>query len=627
MYDPAATPLPITPSDPTADPCALTIQTRAGSKPIAAAATGETVDSFDPETGESPWGLALPEQYFVWPVDADRLVAQVEPIQSVGIADNGQRFQCVVDGATGTVSETIGEEFVTFVVPSGKEGAYWGIGVLPSGVTFLVDHAALSIATSLPLVDLGEGFRGFRWVQKSDGIILITGQDGSLAGIRVGAPANFSGQATPTAELSDAANTGWIVPGPNTDHAESEGSAPVLENGRIFCSFYNAIAENHTQAVDMATGDVLWDAPLDIRGEVMASAGNLLLVGGPVGGLLKDFSLVALDQATGNEVWRVSLSGLPVAMTVDGNRAYVLGSENQLDAVDSHSGQPIYAVDIGGAAKPGNPLWAGSSQNRLAIAGTTLVAVLADGSLAGVELESGTGRWWSIRQESGFVQVTTVEGNVIAVDAGNIVTSSTTAGPNATPEPPAPVALASPIPTACLDVRSAGTPTAIDDKNESLDQGMTILRIDPNTGAVIWSVHAATPFASWLSDGLGIGYLIAPTTDLPIDRSQIAFCSMDPATGLSTPIEQMSDLGGQPFIVTFSDATSPDSADRAYVAVIANGDQLIAAPASFDPTVTGPTVSVDLDSGGGTQWGEGYGDALYFSRLDGSLEKIPIPAR
>ena len=68
----------------------------------------------------------------------------------------------------------------------------------------------------------------------------------------------------------------------------------------------------HIQAVDAATGDILWDEEIAALGNLMTATGDTLLVAEP------HFNgtnlLVARDVATGNEVWSVNLSDDPVGL-------------------------------------------------------------------------------------------------------------------------------------------------------------------------------------------------------------------------------------------------------------------------------------------------------------------------
>jgi outer membrane protein assembly factor BamB len=160
----------------------------------------------------------------------------------------------------------------------------------------------------------------------------------------------------------------------------------------------------HIQAVDAATGDILWDEEIAALGNLMTATGDTLLVAEP------HFNgtnlLVARDVATGNEVWSVNLSDDPVAMTTAGNRVLVLRSHGKLDAVDLDTGEVAYAVDVRGDAQNVNPYQSQDldhEDHRLAVDGDTLYAALQDGSIVAVDLATGTGKWWALREIPGQV--------------------------------------------------------------------------------------------------------------------------------------------------------------------------------------------------------------------------------
>ena len=621
MYDPEATPIPMTPADPTADRCTLTIETRAGSIPGAVPRFGETVDSFDPETGASPWGLILPEQYLVWPVDESHLITQVEAIQSAGIADSGERFPCSIAGSSGAVSETTPTELATFAYSAAEPGVLVGVSAAPSGIPFWISEIDAESAKSLPRLDLDLGqLGGIRWVQTASGMILVTGQDGTLIGLSDRPVDGASTEATPV-PADESASSGWTVPGPEGDHAESEAAWPVVDNGRIFRSFYTVTAANHTQAVDMATGSVVWDRPLNVRGEVMASSGERLLIGGRVGALLKDFSLVALDQTSGNEIWRIELSGLPKSIVVDGDRAFVLSADNKLDAVDLQTGSSIYTTDIGGESKPVDPAMATGSQHGMVIDGETLVAVLADGSVTGVDLESGDGRWWNLREWTGAVRVDSVADALIVTDFGDttfyLPEESRGASGIATLE-----AVATPAVATCLGRTPSGSSVATPASGNAPNFRTTITRIDPKTGAVRWTVSGPGTFSGVFASYSEIYTIVSTAENWPIDRSQIALCAIDPRTG---EISDVNDLSGM-IESTFLWITTGHP-DWVTIAGLLDNGEMFSIPAIFDPAVIGLAITMDLNVHGGTRWVEIHGNAIYISRADGQLEKIPLPAQ
>lgn len=207
VYNPDATPVPATPHDPAIGPCSLTIHIREGAAAQTATGIAASVDAFDPETGASPWGLLLPEQYFVWPLDDSSLIAQVESAESAGIADSADLINCRIDGSTGAIAEISGSASAALVIRNEQGESLYAVGVLPDGVTFWIGEVDPATAASFPSLTLDSDtfsqlYGGWRWVQEADDLILVTTQNGALIGLPLEAEGWSIGVATPTASGS-----------------------------------------------------------------------------------------------------------------------------------------------------------------------------------------------------------------------------------------------------------------------------------------------------------------------------------------------------------------------------------------------------------------------------------------
>lgn len=614
-------PSPVPSYDPKTQPCERTVEPLSATDSSALDDYQTSATALDPITGKPSWKVRTQAAVWIAATDDSHLVAIIRPGWDPAIGNEDFAIYCAIDGETGNVARISDVELATFTYGVSRTDEPWSMGVVPSGVPLGTGHLSPEVAKELPHFGFDpETFTGFRWVQKADGLILITEQNGTITGFPENAPAVVTLDATP-ALATPVADTSWIVPGPAGTHAESEATWPVVANGQIFRSFYTATADYHTQAVDMMTGAVLWDKPLDVRGEVMASSGDRLLVGGRENGMLKDFSLVALDQTSGNEIWRAVLPELPIAIAVDGDRGYVLGLNNQLDAVDLSAGMSIYTTDIGGNSKPVDSAIPIGSQHRMVIDGNVMVAVLADGSVAGVDAETGKGTWWNLRKGTGSVQVKSIADALIVIDFGDtsfyLPEESRNADGLATL-----VVVATPTVATCLDNLSAASPVATPAPRIAPNFRTTLTRIKPETGAVLWTVRDPGTFISVLTSDTDMIYLVSTAEEWPTDRSQTAICAIDLRTGRSSEIGSLSGMIDSTFLLT-----TPDYPDQVLVAGRLDSGEMTAFPSIFDPAVTGPKISIELGKGEGTYWIGIYDNAIYLSRMDGQLEKIPIPAR
>jgi outer membrane protein assembly factor BamB len=430
--------------------------------------------------------------------------------------------------------------------------------------------------------------------------------------------------ATPTTPETATSNVVWTVPGP--EGAGTESGAHLIAGGRIFRSFLGGTTEQRIQAVDAETGAILWDEHLDIGGRVLAAYSDLVLVAGQLGlYIASEPQLIALEAATGNEVWRAPLSEPPVAMTVVGDRALVLSQDNNLDAIDLTTGESRYVADIGGESTPldqvSSPMPPLASNDRLAVIDDTLVAVLADGSLAGIDIETGASKLWLLRQEPGRVTVYAVDGLLVAVDSGDLdaIGASMTESENASTGFMVP-AMASPVSASCLDPGYPITADAMTDDHDVAPLATNFWGLDPESGDPVWfssSSEAALPLYPRYT---GLVYVTSTTNEWPTDREQIAVCEIDAATGHAWRIDHLGDLGNQIFRLVFT-----DEPDLYAIGIVLDGGQFLAVPAVLDPTVSGPVIALDPKQDGGIRWIEAADGALYLSMQNQDLMKLEVP--
>ena len=151
---------------------------------------------------------------------------------------------------------------------------------------------------------------------------------------------------TNVSELEEA----WSLPIEGVGVYGSYASTPVIVNGVI----YSQDLESNVQAIDMASGEVLWSKKYE-----SASHGpnGLAVEGGHVFGATASEAF-ALDQKTGKEVWLTDLEGaVDRAPGVNDGKVYVstvpetpaaeyeAGAVGTLDAMDGKTGKKVWEWD------------------------------------------------------------------------------------------------------------------------------------------------------------------------------------------------------------------------------------------------------------------------------------------
>jgi hypothetical protein len=346
----------------------------------------------------------------------------------------------------------------------------------------------------------------------------------------------------------------------------------------------------------------------------MTVSDGLVLFGGmklPIG---LTGAIVALDAETGQEAWRAEISGRIAAMIVVGDRVLVLTESNILHALALESGESISTTNVGGRAKPnGSISYAGDF--RLAVIDDLLIAVLSDGSVAGIDLETGNGRWWALRETPGETQVAVVDNALIVVARGKAEMIEFD-------ENGSPVAAASPIPLATPEAVSCARSVELAIPGPTIDGNglqageFMISRLDLAEGTTIWNAGASGYYHLGFESDAGI---LSSVIGWPIDRTRIALCATDPASGRLEPVERLTDVAQQIYLIQTASSTDGEEYEILIGVDGANGSLWL--PAAFEPSVTGPRI---VDS---TLFEEGsnlfltHGNALYLTFDDGSVSK------
>jgi outer membrane protein assembly factor BamB len=170
---------------------------------------------------------------------------------------------------------------------------------------------------------------------------------------------------------------------------------PIVVGGRI----YVMDSQNTVFAVDQASGRQIWRVNLTstatARNRFFGREGATGLSGGLSSGDGKIYAatgfgnLVALDGATGSEIWRMSANApIHTSPLAGGGRVFVTTNDSELFAVDARTGEVQWTQSA--IAEPARML----SSPSPALVGETLVAPFASGEI--IAMLSGNGRrLWS----------------------------------------------------------------------------------------------------------------------------------------------------------------------------------------------------------------------------------------
>jgi outer membrane protein assembly factor BamB len=283
----------------------------------------------------------------------------------------------------------------------------------------------------------------------------------------------------PHAALSATPALAWTARiGTGSSRKNRIGAAPVVADGRIF-----AIDAGTLLTATATNGGALWTADLTAAFDAGAglSAGGLAAADGKVFATTGYGELVALDAASGAVLWRqrvdAPISGAPAT---DGRAVYVSGRDGSAWAVDATDGKVIWQV----VGTPGKAAYIGTAAptvgDRAVIfpsAGGDLMAVLKIGggtkiwqaSLAGKRL----GRAYALTSDVTADAVISGKTLFAGSGAGRTVAMSASSGEriwSAGEGALGPVAVA------------GGSIFLVNDEAK-------LVRLDAETGAVIWSVE------------------------------------------------------------------------------------------------------------------------------------------
>lgn len=137
----------------------------------------------------------------------------------------------------------------------------------------------------------------------------------------------------------------WMTKTPGEPKGRNCSSTPCVAGGRVF-----AMGSTHLNAVDAASGKLLWSQPLPSK----APGSSPLAVDGAV--VILAGKLSAYDAATGKQLWEQPKVGgnnsSPSAWQKDGRTILVCNGRNELAGVDLKTGDVLWTTPGGGDSTP-----------------------------------------------------------------------------------------------------------------------------------------------------------------------------------------------------------------------------------------------------------------------------------
>lgn len=163
-------------------------------------------------------------------------------------------------------------------------------------------------------------------------------------------------------------------------------STPVVTTDRLFI----LDAESVVTAVDLATGSVDWEVDLipEDEDDDASLGGGVAYAGGRVFASTAFGTVAALDERTGQMIWRTNLGGpIRAAPTVAGGRVFAITYDNTLHTIDGVDGTVLWthsgiseSAGLLGSAVP-------------AVSGDLVVVPYSSGELFALRVENGRVAW------------------------------------------------------------------------------------------------------------------------------------------------------------------------------------------------------------------------------------------
>ena len=349
---------------------------------------------------------------------------------------------------------------------------------------------------------------------------------------------------------------------------------PVAAYGRLFV----ATAAGRILALDPVTGETLWEVDAErCTASSPAAAGKVVYVALmdplPCGRHDRQAPgfVLALDAATGEELWRFEAGLVESSPLVANSQVYVGTWDNAVYAIDAESGEEAWSFETNARVRGGVAF----RQNTIFVAST-------DNNVYALNARNGQLRWTAETQDGfrttpsvsqGRVFVGNTDGSVYAIDAeaGTIVWTYPTGGP------------------------VLGTPAVAAETVYASSQDGTLYAIDADGGGLRWSFAAGSPLPA--SAMVMAGYVYISTQDgrtLGLDaESGSEIWSFDDGRR-SSPITdgQQLYLAGANVLYALEAARASDEAEPD-----ANGDPAPVTPEEPAPADSPDPTPLEADTG------------------------------
>lgn len=137
----------------------------------------------------------------------------------------------------------------------------------------------------------------------------------------------------------------WKFKSPGEPTGRMASSTPCVADGRVY-----ALGSTHCYAVDAASGNLVWSAPLPVKGP----ASSPLVVDGVL--VMNAGKLAALNAASGQPLWTQPKAGggnsSPVAWKSGDKTAVIVNGRGVMTALDLKTGDVLWTTPGGGDCTP-----------------------------------------------------------------------------------------------------------------------------------------------------------------------------------------------------------------------------------------------------------------------------------
>lgn len=198
-------------------------------------------------------------------------------------------------------------------------------------------------------------------------------------------------------------------------------ASPVVDEKRVF----TLDTDRRVQAMDAASGEVLWRVRLEPRNEGDdddMTSGGIALAAGRLYVTTGFAEVFALDASNGKEIWRRTMNGpMRAAPTIFKGRVFVVTIANETHALDSRDGRTLWS-HVGIAESAG--LLGGASP---AAEGSVVITSYSSGEIVALRIENGRVIWsdslTALRRTDPVSTLAHIRGRTV-IDRGRVIVSA-----------------------------------------------------------------------------------------------------------------------------------------------------------------------------------------------------------